>query len=62
MASEAYHHSREHGDRRGAGEVAENYLLILMQSLRLDLAWAFEAYPPSDTLPPTKPHLLSVLK
>ena len=49
----------------GSGGVAESYILIYSQGKTetLSLAWAFETTnpTPSDTLPPTKPHLLILL-
>ena len=46
----------------GTGAVSEDYNLALVREAeieRLDLAWAFKISKPSpsDTLPPTKPHL-----
>jgi len=56
-----YHHSREHGDRRSIREIVETYNLIHRERGSQDLAWALETSKPSDTLPPSRPHLLILL-
>jgi hypothetical protein len=50
-------------DRNGAGEVVESYILIYNQRKNLGLVWAFKTSKPtpSDTFPPTRPHLLILL-
>jgi hypothetical protein len=47
----------------GSGTVAESEFLEHGQKKILDLAWAFETSKttPSDTLPPTRPHLLTLV-
>lgn len=65
----------QHAGRRGAGEIAECYRERERETKtdtekdrqtdrdRLGLSWAFETLKPipSDTLPPTSPHLLILL-